>query len=619
MKAIQIKQLRFLGNKKIDALIEFEQGLNVIYGASDTGKSYIAETLDYMFGGSNAPRDIPEAVGYSSIELTLYVQDQGYYLLKRGYDGGDFVLFSSNENGEKLEQLETLSQKFIAGKTDSISGWLLSIIDSLHKKLKRNKKGDKKNLSFRDFARLVIVQETEIHKRTSPFLSGQFLLVTPEKSTFKYLLTGIDDSDEYLAEKDINELASVPKVELIDEWISDINIEIEQHSNKINEPVSSLEEIDKLQESLEGLLTEEKEKIENLKRTIDEELDKKRSLVQKIESRKDRIDEINELRSRFKLLSEHYSTDIQRLEAIIESGSLIVFEGSDICPLCGASEEHQNTDTDCDANFSEIVKAAEQETKKIHILAKDLGETIESLNIEEKELLDANLKSNIDLLEVTQKINTSLTAELSSTKDSYSNYISNMQDLKYLRKLIERKSNLQVQRNKFAPIEDKNEGSSEKDKRLLSETLLNEFSQMLENTLKEWHYPGSERVHFDKTEFDFVINGVPRGSRGKGFRAITHAAISCTLMEYCVTKDLPHPKFLVLDSPLLAYYKPEGDDDSLVGTDLKEKFYEYLSSHFNKDQVIIIENEAPSNDLNNINTIHFTRNENEGRYGLFPN
>lgn len=618
MESIRIQQLRFIGNKKEDAVVNFERGLNVLCGASDTGKSYVAETLDYMFGGSNAPRDIPEAVGYSSIELTLYIQNKGYFLLKRGYGGGDFLLFSSNEIGQKIDQLNELSQKFKADKTESVSGWLLSHIDSLNKKLKKNKKGDKKNLSFRDFARLVVVQETEINKRISPFLSGQYILVTPEKSTLKYILTGIDDSDEYLVQTEKNELASVPKVELIDEWMKELSSEIEQYSNNIHYPVTKLDEIDELLDKFDERLKSEKTKIENIKSSIDEALEKRRSLLQSIEMKKDRIGEIHELRARFKLLSDHYSTDLERLEAIIESGTLIVFEGSDVCPLCGANNEHQNTDTDCDANFSEIVDAAKKETKKIHVLRDELKKTIESLDDEEKELEDANINTGIELLKVNQTINENLTSDLSSTQDTYSDYINTVQELKYLKKLFERQSTLQEQRNKFAPLENGDNESADNEKGELSDSILDEFSKMLESVLEQWHYPSSERVHFDKTAFDFVINGVPRGSRGKGFRAITHAAISCTLMKYCSTKDMPHPRFLVLDSPLLAYYEPEGDDDSLVGTDLKEKFYEYLSSQFREEQMIVIENEPPLHELDNMNKIHFTRNANKGRYGLFP-
>jgi len=76
--------------------------------------------------------------------------------------------------------------------------------------------------------------------------------------------------------------------------------------------------------------------------------------------------------------------------------------------------------------------------------------------------------------------------------------------------------------------------------------------------LKSWDFPGDCLVHFDKEATDFVIDGKPRGSCGKGLRAITHAAVTIALLEYCLENDLPHPGFVVLDSPLLAYFKPEG-------------------------------------------------------------
>src|SRR5690625_6652237 len=85
-----------------------------------------------------------------------------------------------------------------------------------------------------DFASIVIVQETEINKRISPFYSGQVFLKTPEKATVKYLLTGIDDGDEYQVEIEKNKLASVPKVELIDEWMIGLNPErSEEHTSEL--------------------------------------------------------------------------------------------------------------------------------------------------------------------------------------------------------------------------------------------------------------------------------------------------------------------------------------------------------------------------------------------------
>jgi hypothetical protein len=97
-----------------------------------------------------------------------------------------------------------------------------------------------------------------------------------------------------------------------------------------------------------------------------------------------------------------------------------------------------------------------------------------------------------------------------------------------------------------------------------SEAVAHQFSLKLEQILKAWNFPGECRVHYDKDASDFVIDGKPRGSRGKGLRAITHAAVSIALLEYCQEHELPHPGFLLLDSPLLAYFKPEGDEDAAL-------------------------------------------------------
>src|SRR5690606_37263385 len=67
----------------------------------------------------------------------------------------------------------------------------------------------------------------------------------------------------------------------------------------------------------------------------------------------------------------------------------------------------------------------------------------------------------------------------------------------------------------------------------LSNSVAFSFSKKVSDMLKAWNFPGDCNVHFDKTTSDFVIDGKPRGSRAKGLRAITHAAITIGLLEYC--------------------------------------------------------------------------------------
>jgi hypothetical protein len=71
---------------------------------------------------------------------------------------------------------------------------------------------------------------------------------------------------------------------------------------------------------------------------------------------------------------------------------------------------------------------------------------------------------------------------------------------------------------------------------------------------------------------------------------------------------------------LLAYWKPEGDDDKkLQGTDLEDRFYEYLVEKHSQNQIIVLENKHPATKLQDRMHVEvFTKNETHGRYGLLP-
>ena len=61
MSGFQLRRLQVTGPQVESAEITFDAGLNVVSGASDTGKSYLVETIDYMLGAGTPPRQIPES------------------------------------------------------------------------------------------------------------------------------------------------------------------------------------------------------------------------------------------------------------------------------------------------------------------------------------------------------------------------------------------------------------------------------------------------------------------------------------------------------------------------------------------------------------------------------
>ncbi|RUU71752.1 hypothetical protein EOC06_38580, partial [Mesorhizobium sp. M7A.F.Ca.MR.362.00.0.0] len=125
----------------------------------------------------------------------------------------------------------------------------------------------------------------------------------------------------------------------------------------------------------------------------------------------------------------------------------------------------------------------------------------------------------------------------------------------------------------------------------------------MREVLTAWKFPQADRAQFDIETNDVTIGGKPRSANGKGVRAILHAAFNVAVLLFCRRRDLPHPGFLVLDTPLLTYREPmkskhgelSADEEELKKTSLATHFYEHLAGLKNLAQIIIIENSDPPN------------------------
>ena len=143
------------------------------------------------------------------------------------------------------------------------------------------------------------------------------------------------------------------------------------------------------------------------------------------------------------------------------------------------------------------------------------------------------------------------------------------------------------------------------------------FSKEVETLLRSWNFPNLDRVTFNEGEQDIVISGRTRASHGKGVRAIAHAAFNLAVLSFCLKKEMPHPGFVVIDSPLVVYREPDPDEGGF-SRDLKNAFYRSIAEEFQSSQVIIFENEDPPADLSaDASIIRFT-GASHGRQGFIP-
>lgn len=602
---LHLRRIAFRGPEG-DSSLEFTSGVNVVCGASDTGKSFLAESIDYMLGGSEL-REIPQRAKYAEVELDLGISDGESCRLRRATSGGNFTLIDLDAPGSTGT---VLKQAHAHGKTDNLSGFLLEKIGLLGRRiLKSGTKATTRSLSFRDLARLVIIQEGDIQQRKSPFWSGQYTTKTSELATVKLLLTGIDDS-AVVAVGDAGP-DNTRQIALIDELLADLASEIEDSGEDREQLVDQLGR-------LEISIASRRESLNLAQRELDELLAQRREAFEKRNGMQNRLGEIDDLLARFNLLHEHYIVDTDRLNAIRESGSLFVYVDVKPCPVCGARPEDQHLESACDGDVDAVVLAANSEIQKIVRLLAELEGTVSDLLAEKEELSKSIAEQDARYRELDKAIQETVAPHVKGNQTSFSELVEERAGVQKIVDLFARREKLEGRR---LSLQDDGESANgeERVKAGIPDSVAHALSTKVSVILQAWNFPGECLVHFDKQSTDFIIDGKHRASRGKGLRAITHAAVNIALLEYCQEKGLSHPGFVVLDSPLLAYFKPEGPEDlALKGTDLKERFYEYLVTHHAADsQVLIIENQHPPKGLENRLVMNvFTGNPDEGRFGL---
>ena len=615
--AMQLRFIRFLGPEKAPAEFTFTSGLNILWGSSDTGKTFLVEAIDFMLGAGDQLKDIPERIGYDRILLGVTTHDGRDYTIHRSANGGGFRRFEGllTDVPEDQKAGKTLSSSHSPHNYDNLSNWLLQEIGLDRKEILYNKKGTLKSLGFRALAHLCVIIYPNITKSISPILSGQYTESTREYGVFRLLLTGVDDSavgPEAAIAIDQKPAGTLIRPDVLEQMIGNYEDELA----KLTDEPDTLED----QESaIEERLGELQVLLRNMEGRISETTKQRKEVYDRNSRLSARRDEITELQSRFQLLDQQYTSDLKRLVAIEESGQFFVLREPMSCPLCGALPEEQHHDAACDGNVQAVTQAASAEIAKIKLLQSELQSTLTALKTEYVEINSAQSTLEGELQGFQGQIDAALSPEFSEVRKEHAELVERRATIRQAAILQKR---IQAMRRRLdepvapPPEPEPKEAQSEINQGI-STTTLGEFCKTVETILQAWHFPNATNVYFNEVKRDIVIGGRQRGSRGAGLCAITYAAFTLGLFEYCRSRKMPHPGFVILDSPLLAYKEPKGEDEGIAGTDLKPRFYEFLSTFAGSEQIFIVDNTTPPENFLS-QALEFTGNPEIPRCGLFP-
>lgn len=613
MSGFQLRSLRVEGPQVEAAEVAFGTGLNVISGPSDTGKSYLVETIDFMLGGGTPPRQIPESQGYDRALLTIEARDGRLFTLSRSLVGGDFELRDHAEPEEVAPV--TLGSRHSA-TSDNISTFLLQLAGLDQKRVRKNAQNELQNLSFRNIAHLTIIDEESIIKKDSPILSGDSTQRTAQTSVFKLLLTGLDDSSLTAVKKRAIAKAELEaQITLLDQIIEDYTADLKALTN---DPADLVDQEARLDASI--LASEQTLAAE---RAVFESNEKARRVAwAEREAIASRLGEIDGLIERFQLLDESYDSDLQRLEAVAEAGVFFVALKVGSCPLCGApAGDHDHDGLPRDGDIVALKNSCEREIAKIRQLRTELQQANDDLSAEQIKLTGNGEQARRAFIEADALVRETLAPALSAARQELSQLMEARSTVRAAIALADRIEGLRQKRTETEAALG-TAGRVTEERPGLPAASLRQFSHVVEQLLDAWHFPHGKPVYFNEQEQDMVLGNRRRGEQGKGLRALTHAAFTLAIQEASRLANLPSTGFAVLDSPLVTFREADVDEEALNAGEkvvVKQAFYRDLAQRFARAQVIVVENEDPDPAIWDEITVHFfSKRSDHGRYGFFP-
>lgn len=587
------------GDGKETATIKLKSGLNVIAGASNTGKSYIVECLQFILGSSDVPKRIKESIGYTSLEVTFKDDDDSIFVLSRELRGGAEITCTEVDK----DNLKTVLQPNHKGK-NNLSNFMLKKIGLNDRVLVKGVKSlGHISLTLRVLEKILLVDEARIISSKSPLGTGQYGEKTQELALLRTLITGLDDAEiKNLKVKSKSKSSLSNEILRLEEFLERfLAVESDINADELGNTLESLED------SYERVENELKELIA--------------SNGMLIKTRSEALYDLNELSRkkadneslvmRFNQLKDKYISDRERHEANSESASYLMKQEKLNCPICGS-----DVPEDSEFDINKIIASNKAEVLNIDSKVDGLDGLINEILAENKGLESRLLELKSKVNEIDDILNSKITDKLKASNNILKDigneraiYRGKKEALNRRERVISEIGRLQVEHDAISDEYQVPDFSKE----------ANDLASIISKILTRWGFPGGESVSFSNESRDIIIGNSPRAHFGKGMRAICFSAFLLGLMIK-LKKLENHPGFVVLDSPLTSYKEGDilDDGDEKVA-DLAYSFYSDLCDNYENSQIILFDNREPEEHLHSrMRYIHFSRNEKIGRYGFFP-
>lgn len=594
--------------------IEFEDGVNIVHGPSNTGKSYILGCINFMLGG----KDIPFSrviTNYDVVTIT-FVSNEGKRVCckrmivegrgKKKEVGSNTIEFTYSDILEfPVGDYYIESKKKNARPYSEFLLFLLGLTKVPH--IISTKSRDTNALSLRTIFHFFYLNEDNIFKKSTVFYpSYNFIKPVAILMSLIYLFEEQDFSEEVPEETEKErEQKKIKKAGVVSYLKEKLKVYTDQLTElqKINEQIGD----EDIESKLQGILLE----ISEIECAITAANEKSHLILEQIFEITPRLEEIRLCRERFRILHTQYDSDIKRLRFIADGESKRGnIQRVTKCPFCN---HDMNLPKKEQILYSEVI-SVELERVKSQVQDLEIAERDNDTEIQELENQSAELNSQYQQLkELIEKRLQPRAAKLTVMKESYQNWLLLQQKL-YAFDFITQEYKDEIT---IKSLETEEKVTDIDPMQKFPVNLWKALNKSFQEMVKACGYPSNPTARIDKDSLDAVVNEKAKENEGKGYRAFLNTIMLFNLMKLLESNGKYSLHMLFLDSPILSLKEKETVNEFELATPgMRESLFKYIISHCGENQIIIIENELPPNvDYRTAHLIPFTKDE-SGRYGF---
>lgn len=631
---LKINYLILVGINK-NYVVPFKNGLNIIYGDSDTGKSSILNLINYCLGASRLDtyEEIESKGQYCLLDLDLlgtrYTIKRNIFNFKADievYHGG----FKMIENSFPKYYAPNYSQNAEDG---NFSEFLLQAMRIPLIKIKEapSKEVTKMvKLSFRDIFKYNYLDQDKIGSKK--IFGDNFVIITRLKETFKLMYNVLDgqitELEGRISVLQADKITLVTKNNSVSSFLRETQVESlaeltqqkELLENQLDLLLSAIKEIDTEIISGSEELNHLRKEVNNLEIEIRQAYQNQNSLELEI---KQNI-----------ALRNEYRNDIRKMDATIEALEKFpkIADKELDCPLCDTvvnvsklKEHFNNTDTksikgelnslkrrmrDLDSIYKSLKESENQKYNEIKVNTSQLEEM--------RVLLD---KQSVDIVSPYLNQRDTLSYQAGSVQSDIKN-IQHFYKIRFQQSINDAEI-VELQRNvdelKATLLSLKKDAPS-------PEKILKELGDKVKEILVFVGVKNPNNISISPKTYLPIIRGrdYEKITSG-GVRTVSSVAYFISLMIYAIENPVNYPSFLMIDTitkylgkvkerDLESTNRAEDESEGMTDSEKNENIYKYLLTlDKQKDsfQLIIVDNDIPDalfDDLKGYIRKHFSTN-----------